>query len=141
MAVTFQKYMEQLYTLMVAFNLPTDDPAGLIDVPISAEHEGIWIDRLGFEPGVGETRYFSHSTLPDFSGMNKFDVLAIIQTMEEEPQEPLMGSAFVAFYRILYLPENDAGNRVIVQFYTKPTSAGSDMRFLATLGLSHSVNR
>jgi len=142
MAVTYEKYMEQLYTLMVSFNLPGDDPEAVIDVPIDAEHEDIWIDRLGFEPGVGETRYFSHPTEPDFSGLNKFDVLAIVHTLPEEPQEPMMwGLSFVAFYRILYVPTNLAGNRVIVQFYAVPTSAGSDTRYLATLGLSHSINR
>lgn len=142
MAITAAKYMEELYTLQVSFGvLAADVAAGFTGVEIDAAYEDNWIKKLKFTPGAAEDRPFLSAAPADFSGRNVFDVLAIISTIAEDPgQEPVPFGAFIAFYRIRYIPANPAGARVRIEFYVS-NQTGFDQQGLATIGLSHSINR
>lgn len=140
MPISAQKYMEQLYTLQTLVLMPSADPGpSFVGVNIDAVYEDNWIKKLGFTKGTPITRHFYHASLPDFRQLNIFDVLAIIWTVPEEFQESPFAQ-WVAFNRIVYDPAQAAGSRLTVYFHVANAS-GFDLSAIATIGLSHSINR
>lgn len=132
--------MEKLYTLQVLFTTDGMDPGPteVFAVPISAENEVNWIRKLGLEdfdvPVVKSPAMLSAD--------NRFDVLAFIGVSDDQHEYSGKEQVFVILETIGYNPDGDPGEKLYFNFRinTTPNCEGTVLT-MATVGLSHSINR
>jgi len=137
--MTATKTMEELYTLQV--QIETDQMEAQPEshsVDVDADREDIWLDRLGFSPGVAGVKKAA-----ELSQDNKLDVLACIGIDDEEHEVgATKGLAIPQIIEVDYEPSNPAGSRITVVFSTYHFgSCLGNALLLVTIGLSHSINR